>query len=211
MLSLQLGMAGFDVLKATDGAAALHTAKTEDPSLTVLDVMMPGMTGLEVCQALKGNLETASIAVVLLSARAQEADRIIGLEMGADDYLTKPISPRELLLRIEAILGLRRPDRTASTFLQVGDISINQEEHRILSKGRSVDLTVSEFKLLRALMESCGRVLTRGALLDRVWGVEASIELRTVDTHLRRLREKLGEAGGQIRTIRGFGYRLEHV
>jgi two-component system phosphate regulon response regulator PhoB len=210
MITLRLRAAGFEVLQACDGAEALRTIRAEAPRLTVLDVMMPEMTGLEVCRAIKGSPHTATIGVVLLSARAEETDRIVGLEMGADDYLPKPFSPRELILRIEGILTRQQSRAVPTTAaLQIGGIALNEEEHRIHSDGREVDLTASEFKLLRALMTNRGRVLTRSSLLDTVWGTERAIEARTVDTHLRRLREKLGSTGGQIRTVRGFGYRLE--
>jgi two-component system phosphate regulon response regulator PhoB len=210
LVSVRLTAAGFDVLQATSGDSALGLAQAEMPTLSVLDVMMPGLSGLEVCRALRSNPRTARMPVILLSARAEEIDRILGLEMGADDYLTKPFSPRELLLRIESILSRQRRTTNGSDVLSVGKISLNREEHRIVSDGQPVNLTASEFRLLLALMENEGRVLTRDALLNRVWGAEKAIEPRTVDTHLRRLRDKLGGAGEQIRTVRGFGYRIEH-
>ena len=211
LVAMNLVSAGFQVLRSEDGTSALDVARKECPSLIVLDLMMPGMTGLEVCKALKHDDATAEIPIVLLTAKTAEIDRILAFELGADDYVTKPFSPRELVLRVKAILR-RRMESVASTderSLQAGRINLDLERHNVVVEGAQVELTAIEFKLLTALMERRGRVQSREALLSTVWGMDREIEPRTVDTHLRRLREKLGQAGDQIHTVRGFGYRLD--
>ena len=209
LIASNLTSAGFHVLKAEDGPSAIAAARREAPALIVLDLMMPGMSGLEVCRVLKGEVATSSISILLLSARAEEVDRIIGFELGADDYVTKPFSPRELVLRVKSILSRKMTPRSSSSVLSVGDITVDRQRHYIAVRGVPIDLTVIEFKLMVALLESPGCVLSREDLLARVWGAENNIESRTVDTHMRRLREKLDKAGEQIHTVRGFGYRLD--
>ena len=209
MVATNLTNAGFQVLKAEDGPSAIAIARRDAPALIVLDLMMPGMSGLEVCRVLKGEVATSSISILLLSARAEEVDRIIGFELGADDYVTKPFSPRELVLRVKSILSRKMVPRNGSSVLSLGEITVDQERHYIAVRGVPIDLTVIEFKLMVALLESPGCVLSREDLLSRVWGVDNNIESRTVDTHMRRLREKLDHAGEQIHTVRGFGYRLD--
>ena len=209
MVASNLSSAGFHVLKAEDGPSAIAAARRDAPALIVLDLMMPGMSGLEVCRVLKAEIATSSISILLLSARAEEVDRIIGFELGADDYVTKPFSARELVLRVKSILRRKMVSRSTSSVLSLGDITVDQERHYIAVRGVPIDLTVIEFKLMVALLESPGCVLSREDLLARVWGVENNIESRTVDTHMRRLREKLDKAGKQIHTVRGFGYRLD--
>jgi two-component system phosphate regulon response regulator PhoB len=167
--------------------------------------MLPKMSGLEVCRILKSDATTAQIPILMLTAKAEEIDRIVGLEFGADDYVTKPFSPREVVLRIRAIL--RRGEKPEET-LQAGAISIDPARHQVRVNGKQVHLTSLEFKLLRTLMQRRGRVQDRDRLLNEVWGYESVIDTRTVDTHVRRLREKLGKAGDVIETVRGFGYRL---
>ena len=208
LIGVNLKNAGFDVVKAEDGASTIRQARIHPPALLVLDVMMPGMSGVEVCQVLKSDPATAGIAIVLVTAKAEEADRIRGLEVGADDYVTKPFSPRELVLRIQSILRRRAASAQEGGFRQVGEISIDQDHHMVAVSGRTVDLTVTEFKLLALLTQKRGHVYSRDELLALVWGYEKDIETRTVDTHMRRLREKLGPAAAQIRTVRGFGYRI---
>lgn len=208
LISQNLRTAGFQVLNAVDGTSALNKARMERPALIVLDVMMPGLTGFEVCKLLKGDPSTEGISVLLLTAKAEEIDRILGFELGADDYLTKPFSPRELVLRVQSILRRKLGPETPNPILQVGDIVMDVECHRTSVSGNTVDLTVIEFKLLRTLMERVGRVQTRDHLLMQIWGYDRPVESRTVDTHMRRLREKLGVAGDQIQTVRGFGYRI---
>lgn len=210
LLESRLLANGFEVLKATDGVAALGCARTDEPALAILDVMMPGMSGLEVCRTLKGDPKTARIPIILLTARHEEVDRVLGFEFGADDYVLKPFSPREVALRVQALLRHQLPAASSPTaFLRVGAITVDRLALRVTVRNRAVDLTRTELKLLSALMESTGRVLNREALLNAVWPTESNIEIRTVDTHLRRLRLKLGPAGKHIQTIRGFGYRID--
>ena len=206
LLTLNLRKAGgFTISIANDGAAGLAKAREEKPDIIILDLMLPKMPGLEVCKILKSELATRHIPILMLTARAEEIDRIVGLEFGADDYVTKPFSPREVMLRIRAIL--RRGEKPQET-LQAGPISIDPARHQVRVSGKRVHLTSLEFKLLRTLMQRRGRVQDRDKLLNDVWGYESVIDTRTVDTHVRRLREKLGKAGDAIETVRGFGYRL---
>jgi DNA-binding response OmpR family regulator len=212
LVARNLSGAGFHVLRTEDGTAVVTAARKEAPALIVLDLMMPGMTGLEVCKTLKNDSTTAAIPIILLTARTTEVDRILAFELGADDYVTKPFSPRELVLRVQAILR-RREFRAAprTAYLTAGDIDVDLERHSVTVASQPIDLTAIEFKLLAALIERKGRVQSREALLGTVWGMERDIEPRTVDTHLRRLRDKLGRAGDQIHTVRGFGYRLDEA
>jgi two-component system phosphate regulon response regulator PhoB len=205
LLMLNLRKGGFKVSTAADGASGLQAARDERPDLIILDLMLPKMSGLEVCKILKGDTGTSAIPILMLTAKAEEIDRIVGLEFGADDYVTKPFSPREVMLRIRAIL--RRGEKPEET-LQAGAISIDPMRHQVRVSGKRVHLTSLEFKLLRTLMQRRGRVQERDKLLNDVWGYESIIDTRTVDTHVRRLREKLGKAGDAIETVRGFGYRL---
>lgn len=208
LLTLNLRKAGgFTISTATDGAAGLERARAERPAFLVLDLMLPKMCGLEVCKILKSDPATRHIPILMLTAKAEEIDRIVGLEFGADDYVTKPFSPREVVLRIRAIMrrGEVKPDEE---HLSAGEIVLDPARHRVSEKGRPVHLTSIEFKLLRTLLQRCGRVQARDRLLNDVWGYESVIDTRTVDTHVRRLREKLGHAGSGIETIRGFGYRF---
>ena len=211
MVSTHLASAGFKVIQAHDGADALAKARAELPALVVLDIMMPELSGFDVCRALKADARTAGIGIIMLSARDTEVDRVLSFELGADDYLTKPFSSRELVLRITSILrrGLLAPQK--SDYLVVGAITVDRDRYHVTVQGQPVELTVIEFKLLTALMEQPGRTLSRDAILSMVWGFGWSIETRTVDTHLRRLREKLGPCGEQIHTVRGFGYRLDEM
>ena len=208
LLTLNLRKAGgFVVSTAADGAAGLHKARTEKPAFIILDLMLPKMPGLEVCKILKSDPAARHIPIMMLTAKAEEIDRIVGLEFGADDYVTKPFSPREVILRIQAIL--RRADSTPEEErLSAGSIIIDPARHHVSVGGKRVNLTSIEFKLLRTLVQRRGRVQARDRLLYDVWGYESMIDTRTVDTHVRRLREKLGKAGDVIETVRGFGYRL---
>jgi DNA-binding response OmpR family regulator len=208
LLTLQLHKAGgFSVLTAHDGPDGLKKARAESPALIVLDLMLPRMQGLEVCKVLKTDSLTSHIPIIMLTAKAEEVDRIVGLEFGADDYVTKPFSPREMLVRIKAILRRGQGKMTEEKMTR-GPITIDSARHRVLVGGRPVILTAVEFKLLSMLMRRPGRVQARDRLLNEVWGYESAIDTRTVDTHVRRLREKLGKAAGVIETVRGFGYRL---
>ena len=208
LLTLNLRKAGgFTISIANDGAAGLAKAREEKPDIIILDLMLPKMPGLEVCKILKSELATRHIPILMLTARAEEIDRIVGLEFGADDYVTKPFSPREVILRIKAILRRGAADKTEEP-MTAGSITIDPARHKVSVGKNDVDLTSIEFRLLRMLMQRRGRVQERDRLLNEVWGYESVIDTRTVDTHIRRLREKLGKAGDQIETVRGFGYRL---
>lgn len=209
MVAAALKNAGFDVIKAEDGPGALEQARLSQPALIILDLMLPGMSGLEVCKVLQRGADTSRIPIVMLTARAEEVDRIVGLELGAEDYVTKPFSPRELVLRVQTILRRHAaPAAGDETTLACGDIVVDRSRCEARVKGRPIELTATEFKLLTTLIERRGRVQGRDALLNDVWGYENVIDTRTVDTHIRRLREKLGGAADCIETIRGFGYRV---
>lgn len=208
MVASNLKNAGFTVVAVADGAAALEKARAFSPALIVLDLMLPGLSGLEVCKLLKSDPVTSRIPIVMLTAKAEEIDRILGLELGADDYITKPFSPRELVLRIRSILRRLAPQDEVGDQLAAGDILLDRAKHAVRVKGKPVDLTATEFKLLCLLIERRGRVQSRDKLLNDVWGYESVIDTRTVDTHVRRLREKLGRAADCIETVRGFGYRI---
>ncbi len=208
LLALHLRKAGrFAISTASDGASGLDKARNERPAFIILDLMLPKMPGLEVCKVLKTDPVTQHIPVMMLTAKAEEIDRIVGLEFGADDYVTKPFSPREVILRIKAILRRGEAGRDEDR-LAVGAITIDPARHDVSVAGKRVSLTSIEFKLLSTLMRRRGRVQARDRLLNDVWGYESLIDTRTVDTHVRRLREKLGKSGTAIETVRGFGYRL---
>jgi DNA-binding response OmpR family regulator len=208
LLSLHLRKAGFSLITATDGANGIRLAREETPALIILDLMLPKMPGLEVCKVLKTDAAMRGIPVLMLTAKAEEIDRIVGLEFGADDYVTKPFSPRELVLRVNAILRRGKADAAEEKKLAIGQITLDVARHRVEVAGRPVRLTSVEFKLLSMLMRRHGRVQERDRLLNEVWGYESVIDTRTVDTHVRRLRKKLGKAAGAIETVRGFGYRI---
>ncbi len=204
-----LTAAGFQVSKAADGREALEKAMRLLPSLVVLDLNMPLLSGTDVLRAIKGDQRTAGIAVVMLTARKEEVDRIVSFELGADDYLTKPFSPRELTLRVKSILSRRGTGGPTQNHSVCGAITLNRDAHEVRVEGKVVDLTAVEFRLLVALFRMPGRVFSREDLLTAVWGQDSDIEIRTVDTHCRRLREKLGTAADHVATVRGFGYRLD--
>jgi len=191
-----------------DGASGLELAKKERPSLIILDLMLPEMDGKDVCRALKSNPPTRSIPILFLTAKGEEVDRVIGLELGADDYVTKPFSPRELVLRVKAILRRKDTPYEGEKTIQIDDLLIDIDRHVVTSKKKPISLTSTEFKLLVELATNRGRVQTRDRLLDKVWGYTYEGYARTVDTHIRRLREKLGPLGNSIETIRGVGYRF---
>ena len=209
LLTLNLRKAGgFTISVANDGADGLTKARQHRPAVIILDLMLPKMPGLEVCKILKSDPGTRNIPILMLTARAEEIDRIVGLEFGADDYVVKPFSPREVVLRINAILRRNAAGAEAGEQLSAGPIMIDTIRHRVAVSGKPVDLTTLEFKLLRTLVERRGRLQERDRLLNDVWGYESVIDTRTVDTHVRRLREKLGKAADVIETVRGFGYRV---
>ncbi len=208
ILGFKLKEAGYLPIFAKDGAKALIVARDERPALIVLDLMLPEIDGLEVCKILRRDQATAMIPILMLTARAAEMDRVIGLELGADDYVTKPFSPRELVLRIKKLLARVKSADDAVTQLHVGELTIDVPRHAVIVAGNQVDLTATEFKLLEILARRRGRVQTRERLLQDVWGYENPIDSRTVDTHMRRLREKIGPAAAYLETIRGVGYRF---
>ena len=207
LIAYHLVKAGYRVSTAATGPDALNTARQERPALIVLDLMLPGMSGYGVLEQLRAQPATHDVAVLLLSARREEQDRIRGLSLGADDYLTKPFSPQELVLRVGAILR-RLGAAGPANVLSAGPISIDRDEHRVTVDGRPIELTATEYKLLLLLAERRGRVQGRALLLETVWEAAPDIQTRTVDMHVQRLRSKLGAAGDLIETVRGFGYRL---
>jgi DNA-binding response OmpR family regulator len=207
LLAHHLKTAGFSVEAVYGGKAALESIRKQVPTLVVLDVMLPEMSGLDLCRILRSDPRTKQVAVVILSARTEEIDRVLGFELGADDYVVKPFSPREFVLRIRAILR-RKSQAKEQDFLRVGELTLDRGRHEVTAGDRPIDCTATEFRLLTILMEREGRVQARDRLLSDVWGYDAIIDTRTVDTHMRRLRDKLGPYGRYIETVRGFGYRL---
>ena len=209
LVAYHLGNAGYRLATASTGQDALEAARRERYSLIVLDLMLPGMSGFDVLEALRSDEQTRNVAVLMLTARREEQDRIRGLSLGADDYLTKPFSPAELVLRVGAIL--RRfgniPAASADSVI-IGPLRIDRAAMTVLVEDRPVELTPTEFKLLLTLAERRGRVQGRAHLLETVWEAAPDIQTRTVDMHIQRLRTKLGAAGELIETVRGFGYRL---
>jgi DNA-binding response OmpR family regulator len=207
-----LKQAGFEVDAAEDGESALSRARERHPDLVLLDLMLPGIDGLVVCKQLKQDDATRGIPIIMLTARAEEVDRIVGFELGADDYVVKPFSPRELVLRIRAILRRVKEEATPGTVdegrISAGPLLIDIDAHTVTMNGHELTLTATEFKLLATLVERRGRVQSRDHLLASVWGYEYGGYGRTVDTHVRRLREKLGGAAGLVETVRGVGYRF---
>ncbi|HXU74916.1 MAG TPA: response regulator, partial [Methylomirabilota bacterium] len=208
LVEFNLKQAGFDVTCAADGAEALAKARAELPNLVVLDLMLPEIDGLEICRMLRRDPATAGLPIIMLTAKAAEIDRIIGLEVGADDYVTKPFSPRELVLRVKKMLERARAPEASSEQLQFGHLLIDPPRHLVSWRGRRIDLTATEFKLLSLLAQRRGRVQSRDQLLRDVWEYNSLIDTRTVDTHMRRLREKLGGGGRYLDTVRGVGYRF---
>jgi len=209
LMGFKLREAGFTPVFAADGAKALTAVRAEKPDLIVLDLMLPEIDGLEVCKILRRDPETVSIPIIMLTAKAAEMDRVLGLELGADDYVTKPYSPRELVLRIRKLLKrVQATDETGERF-RIGPLEIDVPRHEARVDNKPVALTATEFNLLTLLAKRRGRVQTRERLLQDVWGYEAAIDTRTVDTHMRRLREKVGPVAGYLETIRGVGYRFK--
>jgi len=208
LVTANLRAAGFDVLQAEDGPSALTAVREQAPGLLILDLMLPGMSGLEICRALKADPATATLPILMLTAKAEEVDRIVGLELGAEDYVTKPFSPRELVLRVKNILKRNAKPESGGDRLTLAGIVVDRLRLLVTVDGSPVDFTATELKLLTLLMERRGRVQSREVLLNDVWGYESVIDTRTVDTHIRRLREKLKESADCIETVRGFGYRI---
>ena len=208
LLVYNLQKAGYKTVTARDGSVALQKARDDVPSLILLDLMLPLMDGTEVCRHLKADSKTAHIPIIMLTAKAEEVDRVVGLELGADDYVTKPFSPREIALRVKSVLRRSSGKAAPAEVLKFGDLTIDIAKHEVTLKDKVVDLTATEFKLLATLLERRGRVQSRDRLLTDVWGYEGDVDTRTVDTHMRRLREKLGIAAKYLDTVRGVGYRF---
>jgi two-component system alkaline phosphatase synthesis response regulator PhoP len=201
---------GYKVEIASDGVKGFSLAKAQKPDLVILDLMLPEMDGLEVCKKLRAEQKTATVPIIMLTAKGEEADKIVGLELGADDYLTKPFSPKELVARVKALLRRTEPSPNsakAQTYVY-GDLHLDAVKHEVLLKSKEVSLTAKEFGLLEQLLQNKGRILTRDVLLDRVWGYDADVTTRTVDVHVRRLREKIPLLADAILTVKSYGYKL---
>ncbi len=211
LISYNLKQAGYQVVSAADGSEALTKAKTLLPALILLDVMLPEVDGFDVCKILRRETATAAIPIIMLTAKTAEIDRVLGLELGADDYVTKPFSPRELVLRIKKLLERTQASAQRNDQLRVGDLFIDIPRHSVAYRKDQIDLTATEFKLLVVLVERRGLVQSRERLLRDVWEYERDVDTRTVDTHMRRLRDKLGPASKYLDTVRGVGYRFVDV
>ena len=208
-LEYNLDREGYRTRSAFSGQTALEEAqRTPLPDLVILDLMLPDLPGTEVCRRLRSNPQTSSIPVVMLTAKGEEIDRVVGFEIGADDYVSKPFSVRELLLRIRAVLRRTQPPAPTTDDISFGELRVDPAAHQAWLGPRELSLTALEFKLLTTLMARRGRVQSRKQLLDDVWGIRADVTTRTVDTHVKRLRQKLGSAGEYIETLRGVGYRF---
>ena len=211
LLAFNLEKEGFAATCIHDGKLGLERAGTDIPDLILLDLMLPGLLGTEVCKALRKDQRTAQIPIIMITAKGDEIDRVVGFEVGADDYIVKPFSMREVALRVKAVMRRFEHDvqQSAAHLLTVGDIAIDKQRHTVASAGNEIELTSTEFKLLLYLTEKKGCVQSREQLLQRVWGYNNTADTRTVDTHVTRLRGKLGEPGDIINTVRGFGYKIE--
>jgi two-component system phosphate regulon response regulator PhoB len=208
LVRFNLDRAGFRVETAASGEEALARLRRSVPDLLVLDLMLPDLSGEEVCRRVRGDPGLTGLPVIMLTAKSEEVDRVVGFELGADDYVTKPFSPRELVLRVKALLRRSYEAAASSAPLERGPLRLDPERHRCAVEGEEVELTAKEFQLLEVLMRRPGRVMTREKLLDEVWGSDIAVTSRTIDTHLKRLREKLGAAADLIQTVRGLGYRF---
>ncbi len=211
MLEYNLKKEGFKVFAACDGEDALDLAVRQSPDLILLDLMLPGIDGLEVCKALKKETKTSRIPVIMLTAKGQESDKVVGLELGADDYITKPFSLRELIARIKAVLRRVAAKEVSPEIFLAGDLAIDFGKITVTVKGKSIELTAKEFELLKTLLKAKGRVLSRDFLLDTIWGYDHALEIqtRTVDVHIRTLRRKLKSAAKMILTVKSYGYRFQ--
>jgi two-component system, OmpR family, alkaline phosphatase synthesis response regulator PhoP len=211
MLEYNFKKEGYRTLSCYDGEEVMDLALRERPDIIILDLMLPGMGGLEVCKMLKKEEKTQSIPIIMLTAKAQESDKIVGLELGADDYITKPFSPRELLARIKAVLRRSQEKEKPAQEITIGDLNIDFSKIQVSVKGKPVELTAKEFELLKTLIKAKGRVLSRDYLLDTIWGFDHAMEIqtRTVDVHIRTLRKKLKSEAKCIITVKNYGYRFE--
>jgi two-component system phosphate regulon response regulator PhoB len=208
LVRFNLTQAGFQVETAASGREALERLKSSVPDLVVLDLMLPDVSGNDICRQIRNDPALSELPIVMLTAKSEEVDRVVGFELGADDYVPKPFSPRELTLRVRAVLRRRATAPSSTTIVEHGALRVDAERHRCFVSGEEIELTAKEFRLLTTLMRRPGRVMTRERLLDEVWGSEITVTSRTIDTHLKRLREKLGVAGDMIETVRGVGYRF---
>ena len=211
LLAFNLEKEGYATTCVHDGKLGLERAGIDQPDLILLDLMLPGLLGTEVCKALRKEPRTARIPIIMITAKGDEIDRVVGFEVGADDYIVKPFSMREVALRVKAVMRRLDPDTTAvdADILMIGDITVDKKRHTVASAGADIELTSTEFKLLLHLAEQKECVQSREQLLQRVWGYNSSADTRTVDTHVTRLRSKLGAPGDVIKTVRGFGYKIE--
>ena len=209
-LAYNLSQEGFKAEEFSDAESCLEKINKKAPDLLILDLMLPGMSGLDLCKEIRANKSLSNLAIIMLTAKGEEIDRIIGFELGADDYVTKPFSVRELILRVKVILKKQTESLENIEEVEFGAIKINLDAHEVSINDDEINLTALEFKLLKHLVERRGRVQTRDQLLGDVWGYSSEVTTRTVDTHIKRLREKLGSVGDYIQTIRGVGYRLNN-
>ena len=209
-LSYNLSQEGFKVSEFSDAETCLNKIHKKKPDLLILDLMLPGMSGLDLCKEIRTDINLKNLAIIMLTAKGEEVDRIIGFELGADDYVTKPFSVRELILRVKVILKKQTESVESDESIEFGPIRLNLDAHEVLINNDEIVLTALEFKLLKHLIKRRGRVQTRDQLLGDVWGYSSEVTTRTVDTHIKRLREKLGTVGDYIQTIRGVGYRLNN-
>ena len=208
LIRFNLHAAGYDVVTADDGPEALRKARTAAPALIILDLMLPEVDGLEVCKLLRREPATKALPIIMVTAKAAEIDRVLGLELGADDYVTKPFSPRELVLRVKALLRRGQGEGETPEQIRIGSLLVDIPKHQVTVQNKAIELTATEFKLLTVLARRRGRVQSREQLLQDVWEYDTLIDTRTVDTHMRRLREKLGPAAKHLVTVRGVGYRF---
>ena len=207
LVEFNLKKDGYEVIVAKNGQSGLEIAQKHLPDLIVLDLMMPGIDGLEVCRQLRGDARTRQIPMIMLTAKSAEADRIVGLELGADDYVTKPFSPRELIARVRALLRRATTTQETPSVIRQGDVVIDLTRHEVTSAGRHVTLTPTEFRILQFIVARPGRVLSRDQIIDAAVGNEMAVFDRTIDVHIAAIRRKLGKTGDRIETIRGFGYK----
>ena len=210
-LEFNLKSEGYKVKSAADGEAAIKEIVKKVPDLVLLDLMLPDMSGLEVCKQIRNESFSDQVSIIMLTAKGEEVDRVLGFELGADDYVVKPFSVRELMLRISSILKRGSETNSSKEQISIGDVEINLASHRVFISGLEIELTAKEFELLKYLAERNGRIQTREVLLEQVWGYNNSVTTRTVDTHIKRLRSKIGEVGSKIETVRGVGYRFNYV
>lgn len=209
LVKFNLEKADYECAVAGTGEKALEALDSRPVDLIILDIMLPGMDGFGICRAIKEKDALKGIPIIMLTAKGEEVDRIVGLELGADDYMVKPFSPRELVLRVKAILKRGKPEEAGKDILAAGEITVDIPKHKVTVKGKPVELTQMEFKLLVTLMKRRGRVQERERLLSDVWAMDTDVDTRTIDTHVKRLREKLGKSGGLIETVRGLGYKFK--